>query len=201
LKVEVDWSSRGQKDFICREEKGWMWACSRTWKPVVPWVKLEIGFYSFFLYCPRAEMSLRSKQTLPGKKCLLGWLSPFGTSCSLPFNQTPQAEILASAQAVNQEQTAAGREARCLWTGHRRTENQQAGAKPRPACAEVVLISNLAALEWYGKVSGWPVTNPSLCLRMITRKWHDVWEMQNITMHHSSKIKKQKGELMKKYCF
>jgi hypothetical protein len=22
LKVEVDWSSRGQKDFICREEKG-----------------------------------------------------------------------------------------------------------------------------------------------------------------------------------
>jgi hypothetical protein len=53
--VEVPWvhsknESRGgfeqqtSERFICREEKGCMGACSRIWKPVVPWVKLEIGF-------------------------------------------------------------------------------------------------------------------------------------------------------------
>jgi hypothetical protein len=31
-----------------------MGLCSGTWKLVVPWVRLEIGFYSFF-YCPRVE--------------------------------------------------------------------------------------------------------------------------------------------------
>jgi hypothetical protein len=83
MKAWVDFSSRVQKDFIWREEKVCMGACRGTWKPVVPWVRLEIGFYRSFLYCLRLEMSLRS----PGKeKCLLGQLSPFGTSCSPPFN-------------------------------------------------------------------------------------------------------------------
>jgi hypothetical protein len=44
LKAEADLSSRGQKDFICREEKGCMGECSGNWKLVIPWVGLEIGF-------------------------------------------------------------------------------------------------------------------------------------------------------------
>jgi hypothetical protein len=46
------------KSFICREEKGkaaWGRSCSGIRKLVVPWVRLETGFYSFF-YCPRAEI-------------------------------------------------------------------------------------------------------------------------------------------------
>jgi hypothetical protein len=51
-----------------------------------PMVRLEIGFYSFFVYCLRVEMSLRCRQTFPGKeKCLLSQLPHFGTSCSLSF--------------------------------------------------------------------------------------------------------------------
>jgi hypothetical protein len=47
-----------------------------------------IGFF-FFFFCPRVEVSLRSKQKFPGKeKSLFGQLSPFGTSCSLPFRFT-----------------------------------------------------------------------------------------------------------------
>jgi hypothetical protein len=45
-KAEADLSSRGQKSFICREEKrkaAWG-ACKGTQKLVVPWVRLEIGF-------------------------------------------------------------------------------------------------------------------------------------------------------------
>jgi hypothetical protein len=43
-------------------------------------------FIAFFVYCPRVEMSLRCRQ-FPGKeKCLLGQLSPFGTSFSPSFN-------------------------------------------------------------------------------------------------------------------
>jgi hypothetical protein len=42
-------------------------------------------FIAFFLYCLRAEMSLRA----PGKeKYLLGQLSPFGTSFSLSLSVT-----------------------------------------------------------------------------------------------------------------
>jgi hypothetical protein len=49
-----------------------------TQKPVVLWVRLEIGFYSLFEYCLRVEMSLRYKQRFPGKeRCLLDHLSPF----------------------------------------------------------------------------------------------------------------------------
>jgi hypothetical protein len=51
----------------------------------------HVGNWVFiaFLYCLRAEMSLRYKQKFPGKeKCLLGQLSPFGTSCSPSFTMT-----------------------------------------------------------------------------------------------------------------
>jgi hypothetical protein len=90
MKAQVYSSSRGQKDFICREEKrrerlhgG---ECRGTQKLAVPWVRLGIGFYSLFEYCLRAEMSLRNRQMFPGKeKCLLDHLSPFGTSCSPSF--------------------------------------------------------------------------------------------------------------------
>jgi hypothetical protein len=73
LKSEVDMSSRGQKDF--REEKrkvSWGHApgpgnpgsCGSSWK---------LGFYSLFLSCPRAEMSLWCKQIFPRKeKCFPG---------------------------------------------------------------------------------------------------------------------------------
>jgi hypothetical protein len=87
MKAQADSSSRGQKNFICREEKrkaacghvggpGSQWSCGSGWK---------LGFYSLF-YCPRAEMSLRCKQKFPWKKCLLGQLSPSGMSCSPSFN-------------------------------------------------------------------------------------------------------------------
>jgi hypothetical protein len=46
LKAEVDSSSRGQKDSICREEK--RKTALVTQKPVGLWVRLEIGFYSLF---------------------------------------------------------------------------------------------------------------------------------------------------------
>jgi hypothetical protein len=90
MKAQVDSSSRGWKDFICREEKrksSWgNGGGGGTQKLVVPWVRLEIGFYRLFVYYLRVEMSLRCRQTLPGKeRCLLGQLSPFRTSCSLPF--------------------------------------------------------------------------------------------------------------------
>jgi hypothetical protein len=85
MKAQADSSSRGQKDFICREEKkkerlhgG---ECRGTWKLVVPWSGRRLGFYSLFVYCSRAEMSLRCRKRFPGKeRCLLDHLSPFGTS-------------------------------------------------------------------------------------------------------------------------
>jgi hypothetical protein len=44
MKAQPDSSSRGQKDFICREEKGCMRACRGNRKPVVLSVRLKIGF-------------------------------------------------------------------------------------------------------------------------------------------------------------
>jgi hypothetical protein len=85
LTVEADLSSRGQKDFICREEKrkaawghavgpGNWWFHGSGWK---------LGFIAFFLYCPKMEISLRCKQTFSGKeKCLLGSL-PFKSPLSM----------------------------------------------------------------------------------------------------------------------
>jgi hypothetical protein len=83
MRAQVDSSSRGRKDFTCREEKrkaAWgMQGDPETSGPVSP-----VGDWVFitFLYCPRAEMSL----SFPGKdKCLLGQLSLFETSCSPSF--------------------------------------------------------------------------------------------------------------------
>jgi hypothetical protein len=76
MKAQVDSSSRSQKDFICREEKGW--SHGSDWK---------LSFYSLFLNCPSVAMSLRCTQKFPGKeKCFLSQLSPFRTSCSPSFN-------------------------------------------------------------------------------------------------------------------
>jgi hypothetical protein len=48
LKAEVDSSSRGQKDFIHREEKREAaWGHAAGQKAVVPWVWLEIAFFFF----------------------------------------------------------------------------------------------------------------------------------------------------------
>jgi hypothetical protein len=48
MKTQVYSSSRGWKRFLFvvkrREEKGCMWACRETQKPVVLWIRLEIGF-------------------------------------------------------------------------------------------------------------------------------------------------------------
>jgi hypothetical protein len=54
---------------------------------MIPWVRLGIGFYSLFLHCLGAEMSLRCRQRFSGKeRCLLDHLPLFGTSCSLSFS-------------------------------------------------------------------------------------------------------------------
>jgi hypothetical protein len=77
VKAQADSSSRGQKDFICREEKDCMvrnaggpgnrWSCGSGW---------ELRFAaSFFVYCLRAEEPFRCRQAFPGKeKCLLDLL-------------------------------------------------------------------------------------------------------------------------------
>jgi hypothetical protein len=58
-----------------------------TWKLVIPWIRLGIGFYSFFLHCLGAEMSLRCRWRFPGKeRCLLDHLLPLGTSCHPSFS-------------------------------------------------------------------------------------------------------------------
>jgi hypothetical protein len=91
MKAQAGSSSRGWKDFICREEKkrkklhGGVQGDPETSGPmgqVGNWV-----FIALVLYCPRAEMSLRRKQTFPREeKCLLGQFSLFGISCSLSFS-------------------------------------------------------------------------------------------------------------------
>jgi hypothetical protein len=70
LKAETDSSSRGQKDFICREEKrkaawGHAGGSGNRWSCVLGW---RLGFIAF-LYFPRVEMSLKCKQMFYGKKC------------------------------------------------------------------------------------------------------------------------------------
>jgi hypothetical protein len=64
-----------------------MGVCRGTLKPFV--LMGQGGNWVFMVnyYCLQAEMSLRCKQTFPGKdKNILGQLSPSGTSCSLSFN-------------------------------------------------------------------------------------------------------------------
>jgi hypothetical protein len=62
--------------------------CRGTRKPVIPWVRVRIGFYSFFfLHCLMVEIPFRCKWVFPmEEKCLLDHLSPFGTSCSPSFS-------------------------------------------------------------------------------------------------------------------
>jgi hypothetical protein len=91
MKAQVDSSSRGRKDFICREEKrktAW-WGMQGDLETGGPMGRLGIGFYSLFEYCLSTEMSLRCRQKFSGKeRCLLDHLSPFGTSCS-PSSNSP----------------------------------------------------------------------------------------------------------------
>jgi hypothetical protein len=51
MKAQVDSSSRGQKDFICREEKRKTARCGMQGDPkqVIPWIRVVIGFYNLFL--------------------------------------------------------------------------------------------------------------------------------------------------------
>jgi hypothetical protein len=79
MKAQTYSSSRGWKDFICREEKGKA-AWGHAGGPETGGPVGEVGNWVFiaFFYCLRVEMSLRGKQKFPGKKkCLLGQLSPF----------------------------------------------------------------------------------------------------------------------------
>jgi hypothetical protein len=76
MKAQTDSSSRGQKDFICREFS-WRKQKRKTayWgnqKPVIPvgWGG-EWGFIAF-LHCLMVEMPFRCKQAFPREeKCLL----------------------------------------------------------------------------------------------------------------------------------
>jgi hypothetical protein len=46
--------------------------CRGTRKLVIPWARVESGFYSLFLHCLRAEMPFRRKQVFPKEeKCLI----------------------------------------------------------------------------------------------------------------------------------
>jgi hypothetical protein len=68
MKAQGDSSSRGWKDFICRDEKRKAaWGHAGDQETGGPVVRLEIGFYSIFVYCLRAKMSLRCRQTFLGK--------------------------------------------------------------------------------------------------------------------------------------
>jgi hypothetical protein len=49
--------------------------CRGTQKPVIPRVRLGIGFYSLFVHCLRMEMPFRCRWAFLGKeKCLLDLL-------------------------------------------------------------------------------------------------------------------------------
>jgi hypothetical protein len=86
MKAQVDSNNRGQKELEKRRERLHERTCRVYQKLVVPWVGLRIGFYSLFEYCLRADMSLRYRQTFPGKKrYFLDHFSPFRTSCSPSF--------------------------------------------------------------------------------------------------------------------
>jgi hypothetical protein len=54
MKAQADSRSRGQKDFICREEKrkiAW-WGMQRDPETDGLWVRVGIGFYSLFCVLP-----------------------------------------------------------------------------------------------------------------------------------------------------
>jgi hypothetical protein len=89
MKAQVDSSSRGQKDFICREEQRKTAWWSMQGDPETSGPLGQIGdwvFIALFVYCPRVELSLWCKQKFPRKeRCLLDHLSLFGTSWSPSF--------------------------------------------------------------------------------------------------------------------
>jgi hypothetical protein len=74
MKAQADSNSRGQKDFICREEKR-KTTCWRTQGDPETGDPVgqggEWGFIAY-LHCLRAEMSLRCRQAFPREeRCLL----------------------------------------------------------------------------------------------------------------------------------
>jgi hypothetical protein len=87
MKAQADSSSRGWKDYICREEKrkavwGPAGGPGNQWSPGSSW---KLGFHCPFFVLPEGSY-VSQVQTFPGKdKCLLGQLSLFGTFCSPSF--------------------------------------------------------------------------------------------------------------------
>jgi hypothetical protein len=79
MKAQEDSSSRGQKDFICREEKRrerlHSGECRGTQKPVVQWVRVGIGFYSLFLcILPEGKDAFQMQKGFLGRSLLdLPW--------------------------------------------------------------------------------------------------------------------------------
>jgi hypothetical protein len=62
-----------------------MGACSRTQKPVVPWVRLEIGFYSLFVL-PKGRDVSQVQTDISWEREVSPWpIITFGTSCSPSF--------------------------------------------------------------------------------------------------------------------
>jgi hypothetical protein len=82
VEAEVDSSSRGQKDFICEGEKSKA-AWRHTAGPRNLWSCGQVGNWVFiaFSYFPRAEMSLRCKQSVSWEGELSPW--PIITFCDL----------------------------------------------------------------------------------------------------------------------
>jgi hypothetical protein len=82
MKAQVDSRSRDRKDFICKEEKRKTpWGHAGGLKSCGPVGQGGNWVFIAFFYCPRVEMSIRCKQKIPWKeKCLLGQLTPLGTS-------------------------------------------------------------------------------------------------------------------------
>jgi hypothetical protein len=74
MKAQTDSNSRGQKDFICREEKRKTayWGMQGNPKPLIPWVREGSGVLQPFLHCLRAEMPFRGRWAFSREeKCLL----------------------------------------------------------------------------------------------------------------------------------
>jgi hypothetical protein len=91
MKAHTDSYSRGQKDFICREEKDCTLGNARGPKTGDPLDQGgEWGFIAFFAL-PEGGDAFQMQTGFPREeKCLLDHLSPFGTSCSLSFSSPSQ---------------------------------------------------------------------------------------------------------------
>jgi hypothetical protein len=80
--AQADSSSRGWKDFIVEKRKTAWWGMQGTWKQVVPWIRVGIGFYSLFVHCLRTEMLSDADRRFLGRSVSL-------TSCGLSFKSCP----------------------------------------------------------------------------------------------------------------